>query len=290
MAPQQETFQNDTTFQCLLSSQRALLNRLNSERQRKNALYVINEPAFHGDWPNAAPNQSIGFETSRLDNVAMPKRMSVGIGADCFIMPDPNFDTEQFAATFYDEDKKRPRNGNEDFMKKKRRTTLIFLDYIFCVNEKSMNKKRRTTESFLDHVYENNGEPKTSTVIEPEKVKNRVEYVDSDDDDYGVIVEDVSDDSESDWEVEDEWEFDGNDDDDCKPKMAPEEAKKHLVVFEGATGRTQDSQQRIHDWDQKMGLKRSHSKTMRLSSRSRKELRQFTQKDIKHIIHVSNVN
>ena len=290
MAPQQETFQNDTTFQCLLSSQRALLNRLNSERQRKNALYVINEPAVHGDWPNAAPNQSISFETSRLDNVAMPKRTSVGIGADCFIMPDPNFDTEQFVASFYDEGKKRPRDGNEEFMKKKRRTTLIFLDYIFCVNEESMNKKRRTTESFLDHVYENDGEPKTSTVIEPEKVKNRVEYVDSDDDDYGVIVEDVSDDSKSDWEVEDEWEFDDNDDDDGKPKMAPAEAKKHLVVFEGAMGRSQDSQQSIHDWDRKMGLKRSHSKTMRLSSRSRKELRQFTQKDIKHIIYVSNVN
>ena len=287
MAPQQETSQNDTTFQCLLSSQRELLNRLNSERTRKDALYMINEPAVHGDWTNAAPNQSIGFETSRLDNMAMPKRMSVGIGADCFIMPDPNFDTEQFVASFYDEGKKRPRDGNEQFMKKKRRTTLSFLDYIFCVNEESMNKKRRTTESFLDQVYENIGEPKTSTVIEPTNVKNRVEYMDSDDDDYGVIVEDVSDDSESDWEVEDDWEFD---DDDGEPKMAPEEAKKHLVVFEGAMGRSQDSQQSIHDWDRKMGLKRSHSKTMRLSSRSRKELRQFTQKDIKHIIHVSNVN
>lgn len=34
-----------------------------------------------------------------------------------------------------------------------------------------------------------------------------------------------------------------------------------------------DSQQQIHDWDRKMGLKRSHSKTMRLSMQSRKKLK-----------------
>lgn len=36
------------------------------------------------------------------------------------------------------------------------------------------------------------------------------------------------------------------------------------------------SQQDIHDWDRMMGLKRSHSKTMRLSMRSRNKLRKVT--------------
>ena len=38
---------------------------------------------------------------------------------------------------------------------------------------------------------------------------------------------------------------------------------------------SQDSQQSIHDWDRKMGLRRSHSKTMRASSRSRKKLQEM---------------
>ena len=38
---------------------------------------------------------------------------------------------------------------------------------------------------------------------------------------------------------------------------------------------SEESQIRIHDWDRKMGLRRSHSKTMRNSMRSRKELLKF---------------
>ena len=38
---------------------------------------------------------------------------------------------------------------------------------------------------------------------------------------------------------------------------------------------SQDSQQSIHDWDRKMGLRRSHSKTMRASSRTRKKLQEL---------------
>ena len=42
--------------------------------------------------------------------------------------------------------------------------------------------------------------------------------------------------------------------------------------FVVAMDKSVSSQQDIHDWDRKMGLKRSHSKTMRLSMRSRKKL------------------
>lgn len=43
--------------------------------------------------------------------------------------------------------------------------------------------------------------------------------------------------------------------------------------FVRAMEKSMKSQQDIHDWDRRMGLKRSHSKTMRLSMRSRNKLR-----------------
>jgi hypothetical protein len=45
-------------------------------------------------------------------------------------------------------------------------------------------------------------------------------------------------------------------------------------------GETFKSQQSIHDWDKKMGLKRSHSKTMRMSMRTRKKLRTLIKKEL----------
>ena len=147
MAPQQEKFQNDATFQWLLSTQGEMFNSLISERRLQEDQYnQCNDPAVHDDRSNLVTNQSIGFETLRTDNAAISKHMSVGAGADCFNLPDPNFDSDQFAESFYDEGKKRPKDWNED----------------------SMNKKqtRRTTLSILDYIFEQNGEPKTNTVSE----------------------------------------------------------------------------------------------------------------------------
>lgn len=53
-----------------------------------------------------------------------------------------------------------------------------------------------------------------------------------------------------------------------------------LVNLSDKMEKSQKSQQDIHDWDKKMGLKRSHSKTMRLSMRSRKKLRAMLKKKI----------
>jgi len=61
----------------------------------------------------------------------------------------------------------------------------------------------------------------------------------------------------------------------------PEEARETMVSLSDAMEKTQKSQQELHDWDRKiMGLKRSHSKTMRLSTRSRKKLRAMLKKQI----------
>lgn len=49
--------------------------------------------------------------------------------------------------------------------------------------------------------------------------------------------------------------------------------RREFVNFVVAMEKSMKSQQDIHDWDRRMGLKRSHSKTMRLSMRSRNKLR-----------------
>ena len=49
--------------------------------------------------------------------------------------------------------------------------------------------------------------------------------------------------------------------------------KGEFENFVLAMEKSMKSQQDIHDWDRRMGLKRSHSKTMRLSMRSRNKLR-----------------
>ncbi|KAL3926475.1 MAG: hypothetical protein SGARI_005594, partial [Bacillariaceae sp.] len=56
--------------------------------------------------------------------------------------------------------------------------------------------------------------------------------------------------------------------------------KGMVTQFASAMDKTSQSQQDIHDWDRKMGLKRSHSKTMRLSMRSRKKLRAIMKKEL----------
>ncbi|KAL3935029.1 MAG: hypothetical protein SGARI_003138 [Bacillariaceae sp.] len=56
--------------------------------------------------------------------------------------------------------------------------------------------------------------------------------------------------------------------------------KTRVEDFASAMDSTSKSQQDIHDWDRKMGLKRSHSKTMRLSMRSRKKLRAIMKKEL----------
>lgn len=62
--------------------------------------------------------------------------------------------------------------------------------------------------------------------------------------------------------------------------MGPNEARTVLMALHVAMEKSQKTQQDIHDWDRTMGLKRSHCKTMRLTTRSRKKLRQMLKKQI----------
>lgn len=68
-------------------------------------------------------------------------------------------------------------------------------------------------------------------------------------------------------------------------RIDPAQVKSVMEAFNKAMEVSQKTQQDIHDWDRKMGLKRSHSKTMRLSSRSRKKLRSIMKKEINAIMN-----
>lgn len=67
------------------------------------------------------------------------------------------------------------------------------------------------------------------------------------------------------------------------PVVAASERKLLMQKFTAAMTQSYKSQKAVHDWDRKMGLKRSHSKTMRLSMRSRRKLKSMIKKEIKHM-------
>jgi hypothetical protein len=68
-----------------------------------------------------------------------------------------------------------------------------------------------------------------------------------------------------------------------RPNLSEVSIKQTMEMFYDAMSMSQKSQHAIHDWDKKMGLKRSHSKTMRLSMRSRKKLKAMIKKDMLHL-------
>ena len=62
------------------------------------------------------------------------------------------------------------------------------------------------------------------------------------------------------------------------PGLSVSELNHVMEAFCAAMAQSHKSQQAIHDWDKKMGLKRSHSKTMRQTMRSRKKLKSLLKK------------
>jgi len=68
------------------------------------------------------------------------------------------------------------------------------------------------------------------------------------------------------------------------PNLPVETVRSNLSSFATSMDKSTKSQQDIHAWDRKMGLKRSHSKTMRMTMRSRKKLRSMLKKDINSLV------
>ena len=71
-----------------------------------------------------------------------------------------------------------------------------------------------------------------------------------------------------------------------RPVYALPNVRAIMTAFTEAMTCSTKSQQAIHDWDKKMGLKRSHSKTMRLTMRSRKKLKQMIKKDMNALLKI----
>lgn len=282
MAPLDDSFQNDAAFQSLLSSQRELLNRLKSEQETKTQQRKPNSSKkrrtsgtpFRDDWLNGPNNLSIGLGNFRHENVLHPHRMSLGIGNDNYILRDfepRKFNSEgSYSDAFLledDEDIKTEKLDVDDgtSVHQRRRSTLGFLHYLF--------EKHDGRRASMDTVrqMESSEDQKAA-----DGQRSEAEEESDDDDDYGVYMVDA-DDGENDTEENNTEEAD------VQVVTEAEQVRRHLVVFESTMEKTQNSQQAIHDWDRKMGLKRSHSKTMRLSCRSRKKIRAFIKKEITHL-------
>ena len=152
----------------------------------------------------------------------------------------------------------------------------------------SVHQRRSSTLRFLHYLFEKQEGRRASidTVRQKENDEDqevddgqRREAEENSDDDYDVYIVDAND--------EDEDENDTGENDtqgaDVTVVTVAEQVRRQLVVFESTMEETQNSQQAIHDWDRKMGLKRSHSKTMRLSCRSRKKLRAIVRKELSHL-------
>ena len=241
MAPLDENFNDDATFQTLLLSQRELLNNIKRQTMMASSKPMLN-PLDAGGISMNSSNLAIGADP-HFNNVVLSKCTSGDLGEDSFAWPDLKFHSvSQHSDSF-------PREKIHGHRTRK------FEDGTYAGGA-----KRRRSADFLREIFEN-----SEADGDHDSISNgSIEFSSSsDDDDYGVIVEDVPDDNTS----------------ESVPAKRTN-VRQHMVDFEKAMEKSQVSQQKIHDWDRKMGLKRSHSKTMRLSSRSRKKLRHQMKKDI----------
>lgn len=246
--------QNDEAFMTLLSSQRALLTELKRETALRGPGQMSNASPGRqfevSEDPSAAGNRSMFDRRSSMD-MLLSKRLSLGLGSDGYMLPGISFDCGpgdwNSMRDFKDVDKKRSHDKlcDEDFevprkRKKRRLSSLGFLSPTFFEDHLERPSRRNSLLSL--------GKPETK------------------EDSVALDLE-----SKPEKEGEDAAEAHEPLDLDC-PKVDPEKMKSAMEAFRAAMEKSQNSQQSIHDWDRKMGLKKSHSKTMREVTRSRKKL------------------
>jgi hypothetical protein len=256
--------QNDEAFLKLLSSQRELLQQLNYEGSLrrsgppKKRFSIVGNGDFAGTF-NVLTNSSISDPGNAMDLLTYSKRLSLGVGSDQFILPSFND-----LMTDGDEHLKGASSKADKFLdfecdepvwvkRQRRRSTLGYLRSIFQDDSRLVD----STQPLMQSVF-----PEETR---RESMQPLSKYVDSicnsDPLDHDVMMEPII---------------------ELKPSTKIDEGqmKSYMEAFASAMEKSADSQQSIHDWDRKMGLKRSHSKTMRMSSRSRKKLRGIVKKEI----------
>lgn len=287
---------NDEAFLTLLSSQRELLNQLNAERQAQ-AINKGGKGNRKGDSATQDNNGSSRRSKDRRSSIdfLFSKRLSLGLGFDQHVLPSFQFDSERRSSlgfAFDDVDitmgesleKKRSRLDAEVAemscrRKKRRLSSLGFLSSTFF--EDHLKPGRRDSLFSLSSPIDDDAEIIEEVVVHGDEDDTDIEQSD----DGSSVDEEGCNDTSRDLTEESETKTD-NKENGCvtsttdHPNVDPQKLKEIIEAFTYAMERSQKSQQNIHDWDRKMGLKRSHSKTMRQSTRSRKKLRSLLKKDI----------
>jgi hypothetical protein len=293
---------SDSAFLSLLSSQRELLNQLSMDSSVCKTSQNTSPSEKKGQSDGLGnsrsmkncTNQPITERRSSLDTITS-KRFSLGFGSDplSFSFHDAKTDMVFSAHKDLADLVGSKRSCLDDLKsdegvkrrKKRRMSSMGFFSPMFF-DDDEFKSSRRSSIAFgcdeNDPVVEEQEEEQEDV---PTEIKEELPEV-ADETEYAVVKKEVEHDSKSDAEEED-------DEDDAStgsvsvrpvkldaPRLDPVKFRTTMEAFHDAMGMSQTSQQDIHDWDRKMGLKRSHSKTMRLSSRSRKKLKAIMKKEI----------
>jgi hypothetical protein len=281
--------QNDDTFLSLLSSQRELLNQLNMEAaaMRSQLASTPNVAMLHQPRDLSRRGSRMLLEQQNHSKVRrssldllFSKRLSMEFGIPVLSSHgESDLHEEHYGYNKTMENSQMSTILNElgesyHIMKKRRRLSSIgFLSSTFF--EDHLKASRHSIVDLSSHKQS-----------ESKKVVKEV-------------IADGGDDSDS----EDEFAEEVEEEESPSPRepteessqtpiptlnVDPEKARLLMEAFGTAMEKSQKSQQDIHDWDRQMGLKRSHSKTMRQTTRSRKKLRATFKKDFGAVALESN--
>lgn len=276
---------NDDTFLSLLSSQRELLNQLNVEAAVMRDHFApassrVSQSSPKKDTSNRGSLMVLDhrkYPKNRRSSLELMKRLSIDFGIPVLSTHGGSDPCEEY----YGYDKLMVGNSKSEvpnlndlgesyhILKRKRRLSSIgFVSS--AIFDDHLRSSRHSLVVFSTHK-------------EDERVIEVIVNGDSDSDSEDEFAEDVVEGTEDSGKEEPTQHA-------AIPllQVDPEKAREHMESFTRAMEKSQKSQQDIHDWDRQMGLKRSHSKTMRLSTRSRKKLRATFKKDFGFMLLDSN--
>lgn len=250
-----EDLNNDEAFLTLLSSQRELLNRMNMESamlrsqqaNTNNRDHEMRRGSVIGPVdPLSLMNTPI-VEQQRGHDIIFSQRLSNYGANDSFRTPNPGF------SLMHQEQNLKESNFSDPKKMKRRRSSLGLLsDAVFFDELNKLPMGRRLSMMSNLSGFTGGGEMNFA----------HQDFVfDNVDPELALSVPESS-------SVQ------------LNPNIPPETVRKNLHAFVSSMDKTTQSQLDIHAWDKQMGLKRSHSKTMRLTMRSRKRLRAMLKKDI----------
>lgn len=268
MPPQERSLQNDEGFLTLLSRQRGLLQRLhveNTRRQQEQSLQsrsdaepirdsirefdplsldLMNRPLIHSH-RGSIPQASLPHSLVNQAPLSLARRPSLDMISPKRASLGMAGDMDSWRAMFAD----RERSNQDDWTMRKDSMSRVI-------------KHRRSSIGGISSLSEDSLQSRFS-------ISSRVSQMDRIDSKNGPHEDDSAKPTKNPFKN--------------VPSVEKPSFKEALENFAETMEKSAQSQQSIHDWDRKMGLKKSHSKTMRLCSRSRKKTLSLIKKDIKKL-------